>query len=99
VVEQPETIQGWSLDKIRYVFAPIKRQGSSVVEQGTHKPLVGSSNLPPGTYSLWRGCTYFEGLQVVITLAQLWILILALRNTCGVTRIQASGSATESKQS
>ena len=26
-----------------------KRQGSSVVEQGTHKPLVGSSNLPPGT--------------------------------------------------
>jgi len=24
------------------------RQGSSVVEQGTHKPLVGSSNLPPG---------------------------------------------------
>jgi hypothetical protein len=23
-------------------------QGSSVVEQGTHKPLVGSSNLPPG---------------------------------------------------
>jgi hypothetical protein len=25
-------------------------QGSSVVEQGTHKPLVGSSTLPPGTY-------------------------------------------------
>ena len=25
------------------------RQGSSVVEQGTHKPLVGSSNLPPGS--------------------------------------------------
>jgi hypothetical protein len=25
------------------------RQGSSVVEQGTHKPLVGSSTLPPGT--------------------------------------------------
>ena len=24
-------------------------QGSSVVEQGTHKPLVGSSTLPPGT--------------------------------------------------
>ena len=24
------------------------RQGSSVVEQGTHKPLVGSSTLPPG---------------------------------------------------
>src|SRR5215472_1783335 len=29
-------------------FLP-SRQGSSVVEQGTHKPLVGSSNLPPGT--------------------------------------------------
>ena len=26
-----------------------RRQGSSVAEQGTHKPLVGSSNLPPGT--------------------------------------------------
>jgi hypothetical protein len=25
------------------------RQGSSVVEQGTHKPLVGSSTLPSGT--------------------------------------------------
>src|SRR5262245_54779969 len=24
-------------------------RGSSVVEQGTHKPLVGSSNLPPAT--------------------------------------------------
>jgi predicted GIY-YIG superfamily endonuclease len=30
------------------------RQGSSVVEQGTHKPLVGSSNLPPGSlYMAW----------------------------------------------
>ena len=28
------------------------RQGSSVVEQGTHKPLVGSSNLPPGRFSM-----------------------------------------------
>ena len=27
------------------------RQGSSEVEQGTHKPLVGSSILPPGTIS------------------------------------------------
>jgi hypothetical protein len=30
------------------VVAGNKRQGSSVVEQGTHKPLVGSSTLPPG---------------------------------------------------
>src|ERR1700730_7704049 len=29
-------------------FGTGKRQGSSVVEQGTHKPLVGSSTLPPG---------------------------------------------------
>jgi hypothetical protein len=29
-----------------------QRQGSSVVEQGTHKPLVGSSNLPPGIISI-----------------------------------------------
>ena len=37
-------------------FAPkctpaFSRQGSSEVEQGTHKPLVGSSILPPGTFS------------------------------------------------
>jgi predicted GIY-YIG superfamily endonuclease len=30
-------------------FELTQRQGSSVVEQGTHKPLVGSSNLPPGS--------------------------------------------------
>ena len=30
------------------------RQGSSVVEQGTHKPLVGSSTLPPGMLSQGR---------------------------------------------
>ena len=32
-----------------YFAGPFPSQGSSVVEQGTHKPLVGSSNLPPGT--------------------------------------------------
>ena len=31
------------------------RQGSSVAEQGTHKPLVGSSNLPLGTRSRTAG--------------------------------------------
>ncbi len=30
------------------------RQGSSVVEQGTHKPLVGGSNPPPATNLLYR---------------------------------------------
>src|SRR4026209_548628 len=40
------------------------RQGSSVVEQGTHKPLVGSSTLPPGTTFSGsnRGCS--EQLQL-----------------------------------
>lgn len=28
-----------------------RRQGSSAVEQGTHKPLVGSSILPSGTFT------------------------------------------------
>src|SRR5213075_2655201 len=41
-----------TLSVMRFSF-PAFSQGSSVVEQGTHKPLVGSSNLPPGTaYSL-----------------------------------------------
>lgn len=33
------------------IFAPLttKCRGSSVAEQGTHKPLVGSPNLPLGT--------------------------------------------------
>ena len=34
----------------RIVRARNFRQGSSEVEQGTHKPLVGSSILPPGTH-------------------------------------------------
>src|SRR5437764_14979114 len=36
-----------TLSVMRFSF-PAFSQGSSVVEQGTHKPLVGSSNLPPG---------------------------------------------------
>ena len=44
-----------------------------MVEQGTHKPLVGSSNLPPGIFSMAWVYTYFEDLQVVIILAQLLI--------------------------
>ena len=48
-----------SCDGIPRILAPLRRpipgqprkgcQGSSAVEQGTHKPLVGSSILPPGT--------------------------------------------------
>src|SRR6476660_5981425 len=37
-----------TLGVMRFSF-PAFSQGSSVVEQGTHKPLVGSSTLPPGT--------------------------------------------------
>ena len=41
------------------------RQGSSVVEQGTHKPLVGSSTLPSGTFFLCHGpAIYFDDLRV-----------------------------------
>src|SRR5213078_2776984 len=42
-----------TLSVMRFSF-PAFSQGSSVVEQGTHKPLVGSSNLPPGS-SIWHG--------------------------------------------
>src|SRR4051794_25890192 len=42
---------GVGRESILAIVAPkiTPRQGSSVVEQGTHKPLVGSSTLPPGT--------------------------------------------------
>src|SRR5438876_1338645 len=40
------------IDRPRAVFNFLAaRQGSSAVEQGTHKPLVGSSILPPGTFN------------------------------------------------
>src|SRR5215471_2917996 len=48
----------------RMNFSPLG-QGSSVVEQGTHKPLVGSSNLPPGTPLLFR----FSDIRLQIALA------------------------------
>ena len=44
----------------RYFPRPSKRQGSSVVEQGTHKPLVGSSTLP-----LWHFLREAGGAQNV----------------------------------
>src|SRR6266480_4632164 len=37
-----------TLSVMRFSF-PAFSQGSSVVEQGTHKPLVGTSTLPPGS--------------------------------------------------
>jgi hypothetical protein len=53
MVEQPR--KHWGLvvqGKFAKLFARNKSQGSSVVEQGTHKPLVGSSTLPPGIISI-----------------------------------------------
>ena len=50
MVKQPRKHSGLVVQKKFASFArENKRQGSSVVEQGTHKPLVGSSTLPPGT--------------------------------------------------
>lgn len=41
-----------------------ERQGSSVVEQGTHKPWVGSSILPPATlFSLLSGGRFFGDVE------------------------------------
>ena len=39
-------------------------QSSSVVEQRTHKPLVGSSNLPFGTTLISKPFVYAEGFFV-----------------------------------
>ena len=41
-------VRALTLSVMRFSF-PAFSQGSSVVEQGTHKPLVGSSTLPPGS--------------------------------------------------
>ena len=44
---------------------PRIRQGSSEVEQGTHKPLVGSSSLPLGTFPTFpREKQGLQGLRV-----------------------------------
>ena len=66
-----------------------------MVEQGTHKPLVGSSTLPPGNFPYGLGVPYSEDLQVVTTLVQLLILVLGLRNTYEVIRTQPNGLARE----
>jgi hypothetical protein len=67
-----------------------------VVEQGTHKPLVGSSNLPPGIV-LCLGFTYFADRQADITSARLLILMPGFRNTSVVIHTQLSGLARVSK--
>ena len=67
-----------------------------MVEQGTHKPLVGSSNLPPGNF-IWHGFISFEDRTADITSVQLLILMRALRNTCAAIRIQLNALAKISK--
>ena len=63
---------------MRSTFFP-SRQGSSAVEQGTHKPLVGSSILPPGisvygmgVYFAWiiRAALYWFDARFGARLAQ-----------------------------
>src|SRR2546421_2957004 len=56
VVQQPRK-HSWvgRLREFAKLFIRNKSQGSSVVEQGTHKPLVGSSNLPPGSSQMGGG--------------------------------------------
>src|SRR5215469_14940317 len=98
VVEHPESIRGWSDWSSLISFELTQRQGSSVVEQGTHKPLVGSSNLPPGSF-VYLGFIFFEDPTADIISAPLLILIPALLNTRAAIRIQLSGLATLSKSS
>src|SRR5437868_6693515 len=74
----------------RSTLAARSRQGSSVVEQGTHKPLVGSSTLPPGTALLWRGLTSSRVPRGGITSALRQILRRGLLSTNGVIRTPPS---------
>src|SRR3977135_3357816 len=68
---------------MRFSF-PAFSQGSSVVEQGTHKPLVGSSTLPPGSLCM-LGSTFFAALQAVTTSVQLSTSMHGLDSICAAT--------------
>ena len=50
-------------------------QGSSVVEQGTHKPLVGSSTLPPGTFP---GRSIPSEVKLPRIVARNWVIVIVL---------------------
>jgi hypothetical protein len=56
-----------------------------VVEQGTHKPLVGSSNLPPGMFCVCLGSTFFAALLVATTSVQQSISMHGLDSICAAT--------------
>jgi hypothetical protein len=86
VVEQPRKHSGLVVqEKFASFSARNKRQGSSVVEQGTHKPLVGSSTLPPGIFLYGLGHTSFAALQADTTLVQLSISMSGLLSICVAT--------------
>ena len=70
-----------------------------MVEQGTHKPLVGSSTLPPGTFSQWLGFTFFAAQMVAITLAHALIWTRGLRNISVVTQQRQNVSEQNSRSS
>ncbi len=62
VVEQPRKHSGLVGSERRWrEEKDFRSQGSSVVEQGTHKPLVGSSTLPPGRF--YAGDFSFETME------------------------------------
>jgi hypothetical protein len=76
------------------------RQGSSEVEQGTHKPLVGSSILPPGTPSQTgevpvRGCVNdcLEGDPLPPSLSALLSELKVLRSFGKACAVQRSSDA------
>src|SRR2546423_7195683 len=78
-----------TLSVMRFSF-PAFSQGSSVVEQGTHKPLVGSSNLPPGTMPC-HGFRFFADLWDDTTSARPLISKQGSRSIDVVIRIQQNG--------
>jgi hypothetical protein len=82
---------------LRATFLAHPRQGSSAVEQGTHKPLVGSSILPPGIFLKWRGSIFFVVPTAGITLAQLLILMPVLHSIYVVILRRQSASETKSR--
>jgi hypothetical protein len=99
VVEQPRKHSGLvASGHLHYIFDGYC-QGSSVVEQGTHKPLVGSSILPPGTSSKWPGFTFLKVRPEGIISVRLLTCGRDLLNTSEGIRIQQNRSARRLKLS
>src|SRR5260370_34828178 len=71
------------------------RQGSSAVEQGTHKPLVGSSILPPGNFNCLE-FTFFVDQEADVISVQQSMFRVVLLSIYGAIQAQLSVSATSS---